>query len=50
MTKRIEEKEMYTENVVSIKVEKEERFYPKQFGGPTTKIINRTYYLKRCWL
>ena len=49
MKLKILTKEMYADNIVGVKVNKEERLYPKRFGKPVYKIINRTKYLKICW-
>ena len=51
MIKIIPKKELYTRNIVSVKVVKQKREYIPTIGNSMiVKDINRTKYLKICWM
>ncbi|PLX10729.1 MAG: hypothetical protein C0594_04465 [Marinilabiliales bacterium] len=49
MKKVLSNNELYAQNIIGVKVIKQQRKYNQTLGGSHTKEINRTVYLKLCW-
>ena len=50
MKKLITTRELYEKNTIAVKVEKQKREYTLTIGDKVIKDINRTSYLKICWM
>ena len=50
MKKLMTTQELYDQNIISVKVEKQKRNYYGINNKLIIKEINRTSYLKRCWM
>ena len=50
MTKQLSIQELFETNTISVKVEKQKRNYYGMGNKLFIKTINRTSYLKRCWM
>ena len=50
MTKILSTKDLYTTNIIGVKVVTEKRSYKQTIGDISSKEIKRTRYLKICWM
>ncbi len=50
MKKLLSKEELYTMNTISVKVKKQDRKYNQTLGEAVVKKIQRTRYLKLCWM
>jgi len=50
MAKILSNKDLYTSNIIGVKVVTEKRAYNQTLGNPRIVNIRRTRYLKICWM
>ncbi len=49
MKKPLTKQEMFSQNIIAVKIDKQKREYRRTLGGIIVKQISRSVYLKICW-